>query len=227
MKASVTAGITILLTLLLVVFFGCHGNSIPSQGVSESKPSVALTPQANIESERYAVLSALIKEMYIDDRTKLLVILHQDSGPTSSQTPEPHDERVEEMRGHMEDYAFKELPGLTPETVDSFHSEAKEYHPLARQLDVPTKYVLVRAKDLEPLFPKRKPDRAWSRFYARYPSSSGIISFSNPGFNGDLTQALVSTARSCGGLCGAGYFVLLAKDQGVWKVHAKVMTWVS
>jgi hypothetical protein len=79
----------------------------------------------------------------------------------------------------------------------------------------------------EPRFPKGEFDRAWSKFYAKYPNSSGIISFSNPGFNRGYTQAVVSTGRGCGGLCGAGYFVLLAKEHGVWTVKTKAETWVS
>ena len=87
--------------------------------------------------------------------------------------------------------------------------------------------MLVGQKDLEPLFPKGEFDRAWGKFYAKYPNSSGIINFSNPGFNRIYTQAVVSTGRGCGGLCGAGYFVLLAKEHGAWTVKTKVETWVS
>jgi hypothetical protein len=42
-----------------------------------------------------------------------------------------------------------------------------------------------------------------------------------------MNQALVAPSHGCGGLCGAGYYVLLTKKDGVWKVEAKRMTWVS
>src|SRR4029079_16175967 len=114
------------------------------------------TPWANIESERYAVLSALIKDLYLQEGTQLLVIVNGDPCPSASRTNEPRDQRVEEMRRQTEDYAFKKFQELTPDTIESFHSNAKECHPLVRRLDVPVKYVLVRARDLDPFLPKAK-----------------------------------------------------------------------
>lgn len=183
--------------------------------------------QTDPESERYGVLSALIREMYVDDGVKLLVIEHQGRCPTLAQAGEVPDAKVQEMRHQMEEYAFKGLQELKGETIDDFHAKAEECHPLISQLDIPVRYLLVTDENLEPLFPKGELDRGWTRFYAKYPGSSGIISFSNIGFDLEMKQALVSTGRGCGGLCGAGYFVLLAKDKGVWKVQTKINTWVS
>jgi hypothetical protein len=165
--------------------------------------------------------------MYINDDVRLLVIQHQYPCPTTSESKEVSDQKVEEMRQQMEDDALQRMPELSRETIDDFHSHAKECQPLAKQLDVPINYVLVGPKEIELLFPKGEFDRAWSRFYKKYPGSSGIISFSNVGFNRDLTQAVVSTGRGCGGLCGAGYFVLLMKAQNIWTVKTQVGTWVS
>jgi hypothetical protein len=182
--------------------------------------------QTNAESERYAVLSAVIKDIYVDDGVKLLVIEHQGRCPTPAQG-EATDEKVQEIRHQMEEYAFKGLGELKRDTIDDFQSKANECHPLSSQLDIPIRYLLVTDKDLEPLFPEGEFDRGWTRFYAKYPASSGIISFSNVGFDLEMKQALVSTGRGCGGLCGAGYFVLLTKDKGLWKVQTKINTWVS
>jgi hypothetical protein len=212
--------IPVIIALLIVLCLGCRWKN--REGASQSNsPKV----QANSETESYAALAALIKDMYIDGETKLLVI--ESSCPTPSQTPEPPDAKVEEMRQQMEKYAFEKMPELNRETIDDFHARAKECYSLRLQLDIPVKYVIVGGKDLDPLFPKGELDRAWSRFYAKYPGSSGIISFSRPGFNRAFTQALISTGRSCGGLCGAGHFVLLTKDNGGWTVKTKVPTWVS
>jgi hypothetical protein len=179
----------------------------------------------NYESEQRAAVSAIIRDMYIDDRTHMLVI-QQDPCPTPepSETPNP---KVAELARQMEDQAFRRMPELARDAIEDFHLRAKECHQLSTDLDIPIKHVLVGSKDLEPLFPEGEFDRVWSRFYAKYPQSSGIISFSNPGFNRSYTQAIVSTARGCGGLCGAGYFVLLTKDSGKWKVKSRIGTWVS
>ena len=209
------------LVIIFVAGFGCH-----RQNDARTTESNVANVQTNYEIEQRAAVSAIIRDMYIDDRTHLLVIQHADPCPTPapSETPNP---KVTEMRQQMEDHAFQGMPELTRDTIDDFHSRGKECHPLSSKLDIPIQYVLVGSKDLEMLFPKGEFDRAWSRFYAKYPKSSGIINFSNPGFNRDYTQAVVSTGRGCGGLCGAGYFVLLTKDSGVWKVKNKMGTWVS
>lgn len=163
--------------------------------------------------------------MYVKD-WPLLVISNTDPCPTPEpkETPNP---KVLEMRQQMEDDAFQSLPELARETIDDFHAREKECHSLPKKLDIPIKHVVVASSDLDSLFPTGEFDRAWSRFYAKYPESSGIIGYSNPGFNRDYTQAVLSTSRGCGGLCGAGYFVLLAKDGGLWKIKTKTQTWVS
>jgi hypothetical protein len=184
-----------------------------------------VAPSTNRETEKYAVYSALIRDMYVEDGIKLLVIQHSDDCPSSGD--EASDEKVEDMRRQMDEYAIKKLPELKRETIDDFYVKAKQCFPFHKQLDIPIKYTLVRAKDLEPFFPEGELDRAWTRFYAKYPNSSGVISFSNVAFSVEMNQALVSTGRRCGGLCGAGYYVLLAKENGEWKVKSKTMIWVS
>jgi hypothetical protein len=214
-------GISVTLMLVVLLCLGCHWKNSP-----RTLPSDAANSQTNYDAEQRAAVSAIIKDMYVDQRTELLVIQHAASCPTPQpiETPNP---KVAEMRQQMETDAFQRMPELARETIDDFHSRSNECHPLANKLDISVKYVLVGQKDLEPLFPKDEFDRAWSKFYAKYPNSSGIISFSNPGFNRGYTQAVVSTGRGCGGLCGAGYFVLLAKEHGVWTVKTKAETWVS
>jgi Alpha-L-rhamnosidase N-terminal domain len=97
---------------------------------------------------------------------------------------------------------------------------------LVRKLDVPIKYILVDNQDLKELFPKDG-DRWWTRFYTKYRYSSGIIDFSNVGFSHEMDQVFLYTGRICGGLCGAGYFLLLTRDRCGWKVQDRINVWVS
>ncbi|HYJ47199.1 MAG TPA: hypothetical protein VEV81_11360 [Pyrinomonadaceae bacterium] len=182
--------------------------------------------QSDPEAEKYAVYSALIKDMYVDGRTKLLVIEGAGDCPSPSPADKVSDKDLKKMRDEMEGYAFKQFPELKLETIDDFHARTKECVSLNSRFEIPIEYVIVSYKEINSLFSKQGLD-GWDRFYERYPVSSGIIGFSNVGFNRAMNQALVSTSRSCGGLCGAGYFVLLKKEQGVWKVQSKQMTWVS
>jgi hypothetical protein len=64
-------------------------------------------------------------------------------------------------------------------------------------------------------------------FRQTFPGASGIISFSNVGFDSTLHEAIVSVSFVCGGLCGSGYRYVLKKKRGRWGVVSKLMIWVS
>lgn len=84
-------------------------------------------------------------------------------------------------------------------------------------------YVIVRESDL----PDGKFENFWERFYKKYPKSFGLMYFSKVGFNDRHDQAFVYVGRSCGGLCGAGKYVLLNKVNGEWVVTDEQGLWVS
>jgi hypothetical protein len=217
-------GLVILIGVSVAIFFLRTTPESP-KAEATATPTIGrfAHSQAAIESEEYAVYSALIKGMYIEDAVKLLVIYRDISGCV----PSTNDEKVESMRRSMEEHAIKNLPELMQDTLDNYRVKGKECHTLRKQFNIPVKYLLVTDKDIEPLFPKGEVDRVWRRFYNKYPKSSGIISLSNIGLNGEMTQALVYTGRSCGGLCGAGYYVMLTKEDGFWSIKSKINTWVS
>ena len=64
-------------------------------------------------------------------------------------------------------------------------------------------------------------------FYKKYPNFDGVISLSQVGFNERHDQALVYVAYTCGGLCGSGSYVLLARTNGRWLILRDEGLWVS
>lgn len=212
-------GLALLLCVFVMAFFliTSHENR---KAETTTAPAINSAPPsgATIESEEYAVYSALIKDMYTGDAVKLLVIYRDIPGCVSA----TNDKEVASLRRSMEEYAIKHMPDLTQDTLDDYRVKGKQCHTLRKQFDIPVEYLLVTDKDIKPLFPEGKVDRVWRRFYARYPESSGIISLSNIGLNREMTQALVSTGRSCGGLCATSYYVLLAKENGIWSIKSKI-----
>jgi hypothetical protein len=70
-------------------------------------------------------------------------------------------------------------------------------------------------------------DRAWKKFYAKYPGSTGILFFSKAGFNSKMTQAFIYAGRQCGGLCGFGKYILLEKKGSAWTIKNEMQLWVS
>ena len=75
--------------------------------------------------------------------------------------------------------------------------------------------------------PDGRVENFWARFYKKYPNSSGLVFFSKVGFNDRHDQAFVYVGRTCGGLCGAGEYVLLNKVNGQWVVRDEEGLWVS
>jgi len=47
------------------------------------------------------------------------------------------------------------------------------------------------------------------------------------GFNNNLDMALVYVGNQSGGLAGAGYYFLMAKENNTWKVIREDMAWIS
>ena len=76
-------------------------------------------------------------------------------------------------------------------------------------------------------FESDRPDRFWLRFSEKYPKAYGFASFSNIGFNDRYDQAFLYAARSCGGLCGSGGYVLLKKINGKWEIQSEAGMWIS
>lgn len=225
-------------TVALITFFvgisaaAIRINNPPPQSYAPAIESFAMSaapaaPQSNTEAEKYAVYSALMKDMYIEDGIKLLVIETANECPKSSGDNKAADEKDEQERREEEDSEMKRFPEMERETIHDFLIRADKCQPLSRQFDLPVSYVLVTNKEVERFFSKGGVGGGWKRFYDEYPNSSGIINFSHVGFNPEMTQAYVATGKGCGGLCGAGYDVLLTKKDGVWNVQSKIMTWVS
>jgi hypothetical protein len=220
-------------------------------GDKTSLEHTGIAAQATIEANKYAVYSAVLNGMYLNNRfkdrsvtigdapvvmlkgryvdnsVKLLVIRNE----TTRCSPLPGGEKSAELvrLWEEEEEVAKRIPELNSDTLNDFRAKKKACHPLGKRFNVPVKYVLVSKEDLESVFPKERPplDLGWSLFYQTYPGSSGDIGFSNVGFNRALTQAFVYTGRWCGVRCGEGYYVLLTKKDGVWSITTELMVWIS
>jgi hypothetical protein len=194
-------------------------------GAQSVPPRVAVAPPGDdAESEKYAVYSALIRDLYVRDETRLLVIAQQ-----TTCLKQPADEKIKKGQREFEEGILRRLPELKREVMEDFSARESECYSLGRRLDIPVEYVLLTSKDFGQVFPQNitDPDAAWRRFYEKYPGASGSISLSNIGLSREADQAVVITGIGCGSLCGQGYCVFLTKEKGTWKVKSKIPTWVS
>ena len=67
----------------------------------------------------------------------------------------------------------------------------------------------------------------WSEFYKKYPDASGFAEVSRPVLTKDRQQTLIFIAHHCGGLCGTGTILLLAREGSEWRVVKQEMLWIS
>jgi hypothetical protein len=74
---------------------------------------------------------------------------------------------------------------------------------------------------------KDKMEKGWKEFNKRFPNAPGIFVVSRVGFNHDHTEALAYAGRSCGNLCGNGYYVRLVKRDGAWAVAGQTTIWIA
>jgi hypothetical protein len=167
------------------------------------------------DEEEYSLLSALIDEMYPKETVKLMVIQAQ----TTTFTPY-RSNLIETLQRVKE-----KIPALDEETLKNFQSQNEQSYLLQRLFKLDANYVLISPEKIGDYF--GKDGGWWPAYYKDYPESQGLMMVSRVGFNSEMTQALVYASNQSGDLAGEGFFVLLARDKGVWKVKKKVFIWIS
>jgi len=122
------------------------------------------------------------------------------------------------------DYVKQGMPELEQETIDDFKNKNKESYSLKEDMDIGVDYLLISEEEIENIFQSAT---GWDDFYEKYPNSQGTMTLSKVGFNSEKDQALVYVGNQSHWLAGAGYYVLLVKENGDWIVKESIMTWIS
>src|SRR5262245_16119535 len=144
----------------------------------------------------------LIRERFTFRDTRLIVLQSETTG-----YPMGEDEGLRAKFGRPQTFHqfVKELiPEVDSKTLDNYLAGNKTRQPLLIS-DLGTNYLLYTETDVS----NDDVHNFWTAFYNKYPLSSGLIFFSNVGFNEQHDQAFVYAGRSCGGLCGEGAYFLL------------------
>jgi hypothetical protein len=125
----------------------------------------------------------------------------------------------------MLQYAKKKMSALDEETLKIFESQNAKPYLLQRLFKLNSDYALISPEKIKDYFDED--GGWWPAYYKDHPESQGLMRVSRVGFNPDMTQALAYASNQSGGLAGEGFFVLLVKDKGVWKVKDRVTIWIS
>ena len=193
-RAPILLTLYVLLTLAVV---GCNTGGSTA------------TPPPDIETEEYAVYSAMIQQNPIGyNLGSFLVIKEQTASGL-----EMFERTLEETRP------------LPDKLVDSYRSQNAASYALGPNLDLEQDYALMPQEEFDRIF--RREGAIWPGFQDAYPEASGIVSFSRVGFGANEDMALVEMGYRCGDLCGAGGLYLLVKEEGSWKVQEALMEWMS
>lgn len=195
----------IALTALTVV--GCHHAARP-RGATEAAPAAAHAPAP---AAAYAVYAAAIERVLQASRSAAAPLLVADSTVVGAG----------EMDALLRSMSDSLSPALRAayETALRTRSVLRDSIPLAAVRVVPRGHIYA-------FFRQHGPD-GWLHYYERY-GTTGFVELTSVGFPPDSSQAVLYMAHHCGGLCGTGYVVVLARGAGgAWVVRSARMLWVS
>ena len=168
-------------------------------------------PTDDSEAEEYAVYSALIDERF----DEILIVIKDYTA---------YDRIAgEDLSGRLQ-WVYETMPAAQQETFDDFLAKNGQSYPLKNLFNIGSKVTLVSEEKVRGIF---QGEFDWLEFYVRYPFSQGIMTLSRVGFNAEMDQALVYIGNQSGGLSGAGYYVLLTKEEGAWTIQDNIIVWIS
>jgi len=190
-------------------------------GCQRSKPRAT---GADARDPEYAIYSLLIDNAQSIFQTGCLrpgyeIVVIEDRTNRSAL-----DVLAGEGKSERDQYVRKNLPGLSPQTIDAFVARNRRRYPLRNLFTARVKCVLISEAEMRAIFDRGK---WWPEFYRKYPKSQGILTLSRVGFNAAKDQALVCVGDQSEGRAGAGYGILLARRKGAWGIQSKVMLWIS
>lgn len=192
-----------LLAMLSFILVACAAATPP--------PLPTATPP-DLQAEEEAVYAALLASIFPEAR---LYVLQSETEYHAA--PEDLEELLE--------YVREGQPGLQEATVESFRARNATVSLLRPDMQLGRPYVLLTHDEINQIFGLNT--SGWDVFYTRYPYAPGLTRLSRVGFSADYTQALVYIGTQSHWLAGAGYYVLLEKVNGQWKIVQMTMVWIS
>lgn len=172
----------------------------------------------------YAVYSALLQEWYHDGigyedgkpgRGPVQLYVISDDTSINYRGTDPLSETLEYVRREMSQ-------PLDQEVIDDFLKKNAQSYPLNYSFELPATVILTSKTELREIFAK---GYDYFELSARYPFSPGIMTVSRVGFNAQRDQALFYVDSRESYDCGAGFYILLVKENNVWRIKGSI--WVS
>jgi hypothetical protein len=168
---------------------------------------VATPAAADVEKEEQAVYSFFIS----DDG---IALIFQETSTNISQ-----DDPKESM-----EYMKSGLKSISKDTINSYIDRNAQPSLLSPDMQLGVDYTIVTADDLQKI--TSQPN--WGELLTeKYNGAHGYTIFSRVGFNNSLDQAVIYVGQVAGPLMGTGYYYLMEKQNGEWKIKEQMMVWIS
>jgi len=197
MKASIIS--VVLILLISISFYNCEKDYPVC-------PTLSLL-DANLPDEETAILMTILKEYH-----------SQNYVHTIQQTYLDYDSAANA------NYIFKIIKDSFY-TVDTILVAEYAHNNLSKK-NIPSNELIhpIHEDEITCMF-SIGCEEGWKAYYKKYPKSSAFIEFSRPGILGN--QAIIDYAIYFGCQGAFGYFVILIKENGVWKIDKRKTTWIS
>ncbi len=153
-------------------------------------------------AEEYEVYSALIRSVYNNE----LIVIEDTTAQPDSGLFAP-SEAVRFMRNYH--------PDLGDEIWSDFETKNEAPSVLERRFALGVEYVFISKQEIESIFSKNA--GGWEDFYAKYPSSQGVLTLSRVGFNEAKDTAVLYAGNQSHWVAGEGNMVLMKKTAGAMR----------
>jgi hypothetical protein len=196
--------------LFITILFISLVNAIAQQNSNVQKP---------IKSNEYDIYKIVLKELFIKPDTKQLVIHNFTSG-----------EFIGEQQTSQFQILDRENIPVEADTIENYNTLNKEAAKLKYKFGISPKVNLATDAELKPIFEKIKEGdrgKAYKDALMKKYETTTIIRLSRVGFNKSKNQALIHVGYICGVLCGEGRYIVLSKENDVWTIKRKIMSWIS
>ncbi|NQT41598.1 MAG: hypothetical protein HQ581_29180 [Planctomycetes bacterium] len=211
---------------------GGDGSTEDPAGV-EAVEAKEETDESGLTSEEYLILSAALADYVPGDEQEGLSVLEEDTMDPELVESDLTEEWFEGLR--REEYSESENGA-----IDDLLEKNKQSARLSDRLDEGLSYQLVSREKIDPILAEcykfsfthssdwsMSSTESWKPFYSAFPGANGLLCVSRPGIDSSGNAAAVFVSCYRGDLHAEGRILLLAKEDGKWRIAFAVRLWVS
>jgi hypothetical protein len=165
-----------------------------------------------VTEEEYAVYAAVIEQTFLSSQSEMVVVQYETIA-VGLKIPT-------ETREKIVTYA----PEISEKMLDALEHANEQSATLDERIPLGIKALVRPADDLQTMLQQ---DPTWQTFYKTYPNTPGIVAVSRAVFDQKGETALVYATLRSGLSNEAAYFLVLHKENDLWRVVKKFPEWLE